>query len=122
MRGAFRVEGTPPPAPQKASTPPSRTSIAGRRVPVDRRGRARLRLKCGAGAGCKGTLTLTRGRTKLGSARYSVGAGRARALTVSLTPAARRLVRREGSLRATAAARSGGRMVKRAVELRQARR
>jgi plastocyanin len=128
MRGAFRVRGTPRPKPpsggQGSSGGPS-ARVRTKRATADRGGRVRVKLACSGGSGkCTGKLLLraaVSGRTRtLGAARYSVKAGRSATVRVQLTRSARSLLRRRGSLRASAVARGPQGAVTRSVVLRRA--
>jgi plastocyanin len=129
MRGAFRVRGTPKPKPpsggEGGSGGPS-VRVRSKRSTADRKGRVRVKVACGGGSGkCTGKLLLqaaVSGRTRtLGAARYSVKAGRSASVRVQLTRSARSLLRRRGSLRASAVARGPQGAVTRSVVLRAPR-
>src|SRR4051812_6336718 len=79
-----------------------------RRVKVDRAGRARVRLTCPAGSGgCSGRLTLratAKPRKKLGSARFTIAAGRGKRVAVRLNGAAMKRLGKRGRLKANAVA------------------
>jgi plastocyanin len=128
MRGAFRVRGTPRPKPPPGggggeAVPATR--IASKRATADRAGRLRVKLGCGSGRGsCKGTLRLqlaSRGKTRtVGSARYRLAAGRGGSVRVRLARSALVTLRRRGSLRVTAVAKSsGGAKVARSLVIRR---
>ncbi|MDQ3934213.1 MAG: hypothetical protein M3340_06230 [Actinomycetota bacterium] len=129
MRGAFRVRGTPKPKPPGGgggkSSPAPR--IASKRSTADRAGRLKVKVACGGGEGsCGGKLLLqvaSRGRTKtVGSARYSVPAGRSASVRVRLSRSALATVRRRGKLRVTAVAKGSGGAVSRSLLIRRGKR
>lgn len=130
MRGAFRVRGEPRPKPpgggEQSRTPATR--IASKRSTADRAGRLRVKLGCGSGTGsCKGTLRLqiaSRGSTRtVGSARYGLAAGRSGSVRIRLTRSALASLKRKGSLRVTAVAKSSsGAKVARSLVIRRGRR
>lgn len=99
-----------PQAPAAPSRPaPLRLSLGGSKTPtMTRAGAVRVQLRCPAGAApsCRVTLRLTarlRGRTVVvGRRTVTVRGSRATVAPVTLTAAARRVVRRAGRLRATA--------------------
>lgn len=137
MRGAFRVRGTPgkPPPSSGQSGQGGRTGSGGKpsvrvrtkRATADRRGRVRVKLACSGSAGkCTGKLLLqatAKKRTRtLGSARYSVKAGRSATERVQLNRSGRSMLRRRGKLRARAVARASQGAVTRSVVLRARRR
>jgi hypothetical protein len=92
----------PPPPPAAAALATTLTS----RVVVAAGGRVRLRVRCRTTATprCRGTITLRArlpgGRATIARASYSVAAG-TRTLTLTLSAAARRVLRRRSSLAAT---------------------
>jgi hypothetical protein len=111
MRGSFRVSGTPAAAAAKpkAGAPPT-IAIVSKSLRMDRRGRVPVRLRCnGKGGACRGTLRLAsvRGRRvrALGTARFTVKAGRVSGVHVKLKRAKRRLVLRRKRLAVLARAR-----------------
>ena len=113
MRGAFRVRGTPRPKPPPGGSAAPATRISSKRSTVDRAGRLRVKLGCGSGKGsCTGTLRLqvpSRGKTKtVGSARYKLAAGRSGSVRIRLSRSALKTLKRKGSLRVTAVAKSSG--------------
>jgi virginiamycin B lyase len=67
---------------------------------------AAVKVECPAAAtaGCKGTLALLSGKVKVGSARYSLAAGKRGVVKVKLAKAARKLIARKRKLKATATA------------------
>ena len=130
MRGAFRVRGTPrskPPSGGEGGSGGPSARVRTKRATADRGGRVRVKLGCSGRSGkCTGKLLLqaaVSGRTRtLGAARYSVRAGRSATVRVQLTRSARSLLRRRGSLRASAVARGPQGAVTRSVVLRAPRR
>ena len=126
MRGAFRVRGTPTPRPPAGGAPPASPRIATGRARADSNGRLRVRVGCSGSGTCRGTLRLqmaVRGRTRtVGSARYSVGAGRTAKVRLRLSRSALATLRRRGKLRVTAVAKAGGRSVSRTLVIARARR
>ena len=126
MRGAFRVRGTPKPKPPGGGESAPSARVRTKRATADRRGRVPVKLGCGGNSGrCTGKLLLqaaVSGRTRtLGAARYSVKAGRSATVRVQLTRSARSLLRRRGSVRASAVARGPQGAVSRSVVLRAPR-
>jgi plastocyanin len=126
MRGAFRVRGTPRPEP-----PPGRggddrsapaTRIATKRATADRGGRLRVRVGCSGGGTCAGKLRLqvaSGARTKtIGSARYSVAAGRTATVRIRLTRAGLAALRKRRKMRVSAVAKGSGGTVARSIVLR----
>jgi hypothetical protein len=103
-------------------TPPAGTAKLGRATRVALKGRAvPLALACPARtAGCRGTVTLARGRTTLGTVRFSVAAGKTKTVRVAL--AARRLKEVRGyghrGRSVTATVRGPGKPVARTLTLR----
>jgi Ca2+-binding RTX toxin-like protein len=74
---------------------------------ANRRGQAKIRVSCPAeeGAACKGKVALISNGKRIGSGKFSVGAGRTKAAKVRLTRKGRRaLARSKGSLRLSAEA------------------
>jgi hypothetical protein len=67
---------------------------------------AAVKVSCPAAAtgGCNGTLALTSGKVKVGSAGYSLAAGKRAVVKVKLSSAARKLIARKRKLNATATA------------------
>ncbi len=55
-------------------------------------GRVRIKVSCIGGERCSGTLTLRTGTTTIGSAHYSIGAGKTATVTVTLNAAGQREV------------------------------
>jgi hypothetical protein len=86
----------------------------GRNLRVDRKGRVRVRVVCegDAGAVCKGTLRLARGNAVYGSKRYSIAAGKAKTVRLTLRSKARRVVKsgRSGATLSTGALRQAVRL------------
>jgi hypothetical protein len=85
-----------------------------------------VKLGCGTGSGgCTGTLRLqlpSKGRTRtVGSARYRLAAGRAGSVRIRLTRSALRTLKRRGSLRVSAVAKSSAGTVQRSLVIRAAR-
>ncbi len=87
---------TPTPTPTVSVSPTGRSaSLASRSLRSGGAGSVTATLRCSAGASCSGTLTLTTSAgTPIGSARYSVRAGRSAKVRVQLNRAGRRFVRR----------------------------
>jgi hypothetical protein len=90
------------PTPQPTPAPALRTATAAARIAasrLDRRGRLRLTLRCPAGeVACAGRYRLmsSRGRTSLGSLRYTLAAGRRARHTVRLRARAISALRASG--------------------------
>jgi hypothetical protein len=84
-----------------------------------------VKLGCGSGkGGCSGTLRLqvaSGGKTRtVGSARYKLGAGRSGSVRMRLTRSALATLKRKGSLRVTAVAKStSGAKVARSLLIRR---
>jgi hypothetical protein len=92
--------------------------VAPNRAPKLRRGRVKLAVRCGAGAGCTGALELhARGR-RIGRSPYTLAAGGTRTVTVKLTRAGRRFVRKAGRLRVLARVTARGKRTSRVVAVR----
>ena len=118
------TSGPPPPLPPRLDLRVPRSGVA-----VSRRGVAALAVTCQAGGvRCRGLVRISRGSrgataaraALLGTARFDIAPGRARAVRVRLRPAARRALRATTRLRtrATLTVR-GGQTVSRAVVLRR---
>jgi hypothetical protein len=115
--GQLPDPGDPVPPPQSADRP--RAFV----VPPSgaarmRRGKVRLAVRCGAGADCAGRLELRARGRRLGRSRYRLPAGATRKVAVKLGSGARRLVRRQGRLRARARVTAGGSRTSRALLIR----
>jgi hypothetical protein len=102
-----------PPTPKarnKAAGGGGGTAFAGVGFPsasarVDGKGRARVAVSCPAGSGgCSGKLTLSSGGKSIGSAKFTVAAGASKKVAVKLSAAARKRLRKHGSLKARAVA------------------
>jgi hypothetical protein len=65
---------------------------------------AAIAVQCPATGSCAGTLALASGKVKVGSARFSVAAGKRTVVRVKLTKAAQKLIARKRKLKATATA------------------
>lgn len=111
----------PPVAPQApvaaaVAAPTPRLTVAGRKgtrsVRLDRKGRIRITLRCPANAGKRGCWSVVEARSKyratprgeardrrVGGRTIRLSAGRSRTVTVTLSPALRRDLRRVGSRR-----------------------
>lgn len=85
-------------------------------------GKVKIRLACSGGFRCRGTLTLRAGKTKVGSARYSIANGKTRKVTVRLNSAGRHKLSASKSHRlrtkATATVRGGRKATRRATLVR----
>ena len=123
MRGAFRVRGTPRPKPPRddGRKAPA-TRIATKRATADRGGRLTVKVGCAGGGTCAGKLRLqipSRGKTKtIGTARYSVAAGRTTAVRIRLTRSGLATLRKNRRLRVSAVAKGTGGTVARSIVLR----
>ena len=82
---------------------------AGRNLRVDRKGRVSVRVVCegDAGAVCRGTLRLARGKAVYGSKSYSIAAGQAKTVRLTLRSQAKRAMKagRTGATLSTGALR-----------------
>jgi hypothetical protein len=87
-----------------------RASISSKRVKMSRKGVVAVKVKCSAGVqSCKGRLTLKLRKRKLGAKSFSIPAGGSKSVRVKLNRAARKLVKKRHSLRATATITGAGR-------------
>jgi hypothetical protein len=91
--------GNPTPPAQPGTTPkPKGTPLSIRKGTLKaKRGKVRIRVSCpkSASGSCKGTLRLRSGKRTLGSKRYTVAAGKAKTVTVTLKKSARKLLNRK---------------------------
>jgi hypothetical protein len=88
------------------------------RAPRLRRGKVRLAVRCGAGASCSGALSLRARGKQIGRTRYALAAGATRGVSVTLTRAGRRMVRRADRLRVVARVTAGGKHTARVLTIR----
>ena len=65
---------------------------------------AAIKVDCPADGACAGTLTLQSGKVKVGSGKFNVPAGKRAVVRVKLSKAARKLIARKRTLKATATA------------------
>jgi len=114
--------GPPPPDGAAPGAPPGGAAGAGagggarrlvvgpRRARMSRRGVVRLRVTCprGRARACAVRLRLRLAGRRIAGARATVPSGVTKRVKLTLRPAARRRVRRAGSLRVTAVARLAG--------------
>lgn len=120
--------GAPGPqtAAKRASAPTPRVTVAGRKdrrgaVRLDRKGRIRITLRCPASAGKRGCWSVVQARAtyrtsmrgeardrRVGGRTVRVSAGKSRTVTVRLSPALRRDLRRVGTRRVRFVVRTQG--------------
>jgi hypothetical protein len=88
-------------------TPFAGVGFPSRSAHVDGKGRAHVAVSCPAGSGgCSGKLTLRSGKKGIGSAKFTLAAGASKKVAVKLSAAARKKIRKRGSLKAKAVAAS----------------
>jgi hypothetical protein len=97
---------TQPTQPTQPAQPAAARVVIARQTVTVKKNVAAVKVECPAGAtaGCQGTLALSSGKVKVGSARYSLAAGKRGVVKVKLGKAARKLIARKRKLKATATA------------------
>jgi hypothetical protein len=116
-----RAAGLPSVMPARPATPPAEFTLT-RAATVGATGRFAFRFRCLLATTCRGRLALRRGAGTWATSQLRVPAARTRRVVVRLGPAARRQVKRTGTLRVTAVVQLGGRPPARTpLTLRRAR-
>jgi hypothetical protein len=96
-----------PDQPKQPQLPGAASLVIAKQTVTVKKNVAAVKVSCPAGtATCTGTLALTSGKVKVGSARYTVASGKRGVVKVKLAKAARKLIARKRTLKATANASS----------------
>jgi hypothetical protein len=109
---------TPDPTPTPAPGVARAFVLKPARAPKLTRGKVKLPIRCAATASCSGTLELRARGRRIGRSRYKLAAGATGNVSVKLTRAGRRFVRRAGRLRVSARVTAGGKRTSRVLTIR----